>query len=172
VPESGGASWAATWPSPSGPSPTCRTATTNDRRLKGLLAGQGCVILAIDGLQPDIGHEALWVIRDSLSGGAAGQELAVGSPPGAGRPAGAGAGRPAVPVAGVVSDGQRSIRKAVAEALPGVPFQPCQVHHLREAARPIFEAGRHAKKVLKRKVRGIERSAEGRTGPEAEAVRG
>ena len=43
-------------------------ALTDDRRLKKLLAGQGRVILAIDGLQPDVGHEVLWVIRDCLSG--------------------------------------------------------------------------------------------------------
>jgi hypothetical protein len=41
---------------------------TDDRRLKKLLTGQGRVILAIDGLQPDVGHEVLWVIRDCLSG--------------------------------------------------------------------------------------------------------
>ena len=34
----------------------------------GLLAGQGRVILALDGLQPDVGHEVLWVVRDCLSG--------------------------------------------------------------------------------------------------------
>src|SRR3954451_15523717 len=34
---------------------------TDDRRLRGLLAEQGRVILAIDGLQPDVGHEVLWV---------------------------------------------------------------------------------------------------------------
>jgi hypothetical protein len=43
-------------------------ALTDDRRLQKLLAGQGRVILAIDGLQPDVGHEVLWVIRDCLSG--------------------------------------------------------------------------------------------------------
>jgi len=46
---------------------------------------------------------------------------------------------------------------------------------LREAARPIDEADRHAEKELKKKVRvvrGVERSAEGRDGAEAEAVRG
>ena len=37
---------------------------TDSRRLRGLLAGQGRVILAIDGLQPDVGHEVLWVVRD------------------------------------------------------------------------------------------------------------
>ena len=60
-----------------------------------------------------------------------------------------------MPVAGVISDGQHSIRKAVAEALPGVPHQLCQFHYLREAARPIYEADRHAKVELKKKVRGV-----------------
>ena len=80
-----------------------------------------------------------------------------------------------VPVAGIVSDGQHSIRKAVAKAFPGVPYQLCQFHYLREAARPIYEADRHAKKELKKKVRGvrtIERQVEEQTGPEAEVVRG
>ena len=80
-----------------------------------------------------------------------------------------------MPIAGVVSDGQHSIRKAVAKALPGVPHQLCQFHYLREAARPIYEADRHAKKELKKRVRGvrpIERELEGRDDPEAEAIRG
>ncbi len=29
---------------------------------------QGQIILALDGLQPDVGHEVLWVLRDCLSG--------------------------------------------------------------------------------------------------------
>src|SRR4029079_15342708 len=33
-----------------------------------LLQKNGRVILAIDGLQPDVGHEVLWVIRDCISG--------------------------------------------------------------------------------------------------------
>ncbi|MBW4429913.1 MAG: hypothetical protein KME50_37600 [Nostoc desertorum CM1-VF14] len=32
------------------------------------MANQGRVILAIDGMQPEIGHEVLWVIRDCISG--------------------------------------------------------------------------------------------------------
>jgi hypothetical protein len=80
-----------------------------------------------------------------------------------------------VPVVGVVSDGQRSIRNAVALALPGVRHQLCHFHYLREAARPIFEADRHAKKELKKAVRGVrplERRVEGRTDPAAMAVKG
>jgi hypothetical protein len=80
-----------------------------------------------------------------------------------------------VPITGVVSDGQESIRKAVAQTLPGVPHQLCHFHYLREAARPITEADRHAKKELKKRVRGIrklERAAEGDDDLEAEIVRG
>src|SRR5918999_2199183 len=44
------------------------TALTGTRRLRWVLKGQGGVILALDGLQPDVGHEVLWVVRDCLSG--------------------------------------------------------------------------------------------------------
>src|SRR2546430_6175624 len=53
------------------------------------------------------------------------------------------------------SDGQESIRNAVAQALPGVPHQLCHFHYLREAAKPVAEADRHAKKELKKRVRGV-----------------
>src|SRR5947199_6544763 len=36
-------------------------------RIKMRLQQQGHVILALDGLQPDVGHEVLWVVRDCLS---------------------------------------------------------------------------------------------------------
>src|SRR4051795_12718119 len=44
------------------------TSLDDDDRLRAVLAGQGRVILALDGLQPDVGHEVLWVVRDCLSG--------------------------------------------------------------------------------------------------------
>src|SRR5882757_11452816 len=151
-------------------------ALADDRRLRNVLAGQGKVILGMDGLQPDVGHEVLWVIRDCLSGeilpaksllSARQQDLA-------GLLSAVKAACP-VPVAGVVSDGQHSIRKAVRRVFPDVPYQLCQFHFLREAAKPMYEADRHAKKELKKKVRvvrGIERRTEGREGPEAEVIRG
>ena len=128
------------------------------------LRQQGRAVLAIDGLQPDVGHEVLWVVREVLSGeilcarsllSSARAELeslltdVVAALP--------------VPVTGIVSDGQHVIRDAVAAALPGVPHQLCQFHYLREAGRPLWEADRHAKKELKklvRNVRLIEREAE------------
>jgi hypothetical protein len=151
-------------------------ALADDRRLRELLAGQGKVVLAVDGLQPDVGHEVLWVVRDVLSGEVLLARSLLSARQGdlAGLLSAVKAACP-VPVAAVVSDGQHSIRKAVAAALPGVPHQLCQFHYLREAARPIYEADRHAKKELKKKVRtvrAVERRAEGRDDPEAEVIRG
>jgi hypothetical protein len=61
----------------------------------------------------------------------------------------------------------------VATVFPNVPHQLCQFHYLREAAKPIYEADRHAKKELKKQVRGIrsiERRVEEQTDEEAQAV--
>jgi hypothetical protein len=129
---------------------------SDGERIGTIVAQQGQVILAIDGLQPDMGHEVLWVIRDVLSGeillckpllSSSSEDLA-----------------PlvkqvkqqlSVPIVAVVSDGQCSIRKAVAQALPEVAHGLCHFHYLREAAKPIYEADRHAKKELKKRVRGV-----------------
>jgi hypothetical protein len=149
---------------------------SDSRRLQALTQKQGRVILALDGLQPDVGHEVLWVLRDCLSG----EVLLARSLLSSTEDDLAGLIREVknsllVPIVGVVSDGQHSIRNAVAGALPRVPHQLCHFHYLREAARPIYEADRHAKKELKKRVRGIrpiEREVEGRTDREAQAVQG
>src|SRR5438067_6757599 len=144
-------------------------------RLRARLREQGRVLLALDGLQPDVGHEVVWLLRDCLSGevllarsllsatqddlAALLREVQQALP---------------VPIQAVLSDGQHSIRRAVRAGLPGVPHQLCQFHYLREAAKPIYEADRHAKKELKKHVRGVrplERQLEARTDPAAQATR-
>jgi hypothetical protein len=151
---------------------SCSDAT----RLRRITAEAGRVILAIDGLQPDVGHEVLWVLRDVLSGEVLlARSLLSSSQDDLARLLREVKGALAVPIAGVVSDGQTSIRKAVAEALGGVPHQLCHFHYLREAATPVYEADRHAKVQLKKKVRGIrpiERRVEGRDDAEADTIRG
>jgi hypothetical protein len=145
-------------------------------RLRERLLPQGRAILAIDGLQPDVGHEVLWVIRECLSGEVLLARSLLSATEADLAPL-LGEVRAAlpVPIRGVVSDGQHSIRRAVRSALPDAAHQLCHFHYLREAAKPIFEADRHAKKELKKQVRGvrpIERRLEGRADPEAGAVRG
>jgi hypothetical protein len=145
-------------------------------RLRAVTAKAGRVVLAIDGLQPDVGHEVLWVIRDVLSGEVLlARSLLSSSQDDLAKLLGEVKGALPTPIVGVVSDGQTSIRKAVAKALDGVPHQLCHFHYLREAATPVYEADRHAKVQLKKKVRGIrpiERKVEGRQDGEAEVIRG
>ena len=99
-------------------------ATADPRRLEPLLRPQGRVILAIDGRQPDVGHEVLWIFRDCLSGELLlAQSLWSSTGPG---------------LAGLIDQARRGsggahhrrglrwpghIRKAVAKALDGVPHQ-------------------------------------------------
>lgn len=136
-------------------------------------------MLALDGVPPDVGHEVLWVLRDCISGevlvarsllGATESDLVPLLEEGTDI-----CQQLAISIAGVISDGQHSIRKAVAHVLPGVPHQLCHFHSLREAAKPVYEADRHAKKELKKHLRGVrplERAVEHRADPEADAIRG
>src|SRR5256712_1740264 len=145
-------------------------------RLQRITQVRGHIILALDGLQPDVGHAVLWVLRDCLSG----EVLLARSLLSATQDDLAHLVQEAqqalqVSIVRVITDGQPSIRAAVAQALPGVPHQWCQFHYLREAAKPIYEADRHAKKKLKQQVRGvrpIERSMEGQQDEQTKAMHG
>jgi hypothetical protein len=145
-------------------------------RLQDRLRSQGRVILALDGLQPDVGHEVLWILRDVLSGEVLlARSLLSGTTDDLATLVEEVKSALPVPIVGVISDGQHPIRRAVKRVLPGVPHQLCQFHYLRDAAQPIYEADRHAKKLLKKDVRGvrpIERELEGRDDPQAAAIRG
>ena len=98
-------------------------------RLRDRLRREGGVVLALDGMQPDVGHEVLWVIRDCLSG----EPLLARSLLSATEADLAPLLREveaavSVPILGVVSDGQTSIRNAVAAAPPGAPHRLCHLH--------------------------------------------
>jgi hypothetical protein len=86
------------------------------------LEAQGRLILAMDGLQPEVGHAVLWVIREGLSEEVRAARRLLSSSHGDRaavlREAVAGS---SAPVVGVVSDGQPRIGQAVAEVFPGVP---------------------------------------------------
>jgi hypothetical protein len=145
-------------------------------RLRRLSAPQGRVILARDGLQPDMGHEVLWVLRDCLSGAVLlAQSLWSASHKDLAPLLLQGKRALRVPIGAVMSDAQRSIRKAVPHILPNIPHQLCHLHYLREAATPISEADRHAQKELQKCVRGgrpMARQLAARSDPEAEVIRG
>ncbi len=128
---------------------------------------------------PDVGHEVLWVVRDCLS-----EEILLARPRLRSTQGDLTTLRTCVkepldqlkvPVKGVISDGEETIGSAVAFVFPEVPHQLCQVHYLKDAVEPLYEADRHAKTQLKKHIRGVrplERALEERSDPEAEAIRG
>jgi len=137
------------------------------------------LILSIDGLQPEKGHETLYVVRElrrrrvwfaqSLLSSAQAEvqrllELAKEW-----------AGRLGRPVRGWVSDKQEAFVRGVAAVFPGVPHRYCQNHFLRDLARPMLEEDSTAKVQMRRRVRGlreIERQALGTRAEASEAPGG
>lgn len=119
------------------------------------IRANGGVTLALDGVQPEKGNETLWILKDMLTG----ETLLARNLQSADKDSIATLLREVkalgIPVKGVISDGQRSIRLAVKQEFPGVPHQLCHFHFLRNIARPISEMDRALKVDLKKKVRGI-----------------
>jgi hypothetical protein len=121
--------------------------------------GTAALILSIDGLQPEKGHEALYVVRE-LTGKRVWFAAALLSATATEvRRLIAQARRWAdalgKPVALWVSDKQDAFVTGVAAAFPGVPHRYCANHFLRDLARPVLEADSHAKVRMRKKVRGL-----------------
>jgi hypothetical protein len=120
----------------------------------------GGVLLALDGIQPDKGHETIYLLRDLLSGHLLGAHNLLSSET---RVIQEELLAPIVawgiPVLGVLSDGQESLLQAVAATWPGVPHQICHFHALREAGRLLYERDRAIKVQLRTQLQTRVRNA-------------
>ena len=145
-------------------------------RLHRITPVRGRILLARDGLHPDVGPEVLWGLRDGLSGEVLLARRLLSATHDALAPLVQEVHQALPgPMVGGITDGQPALRAAVAQALPDVPHQLGQFPYLREAAKPMYAADRHAKQSLQKRVRGgrpLDRQFEGRTDREAEVVRG
>ena len=117
------------------------------------------VVLTIDGLQPEKGHETLYVVRElrlqrvwfaipllSSSGPEVKSVF---------EQADAWAKQLGKPVRLWISDKQKAFVTGAAEVFPGVPHRYCSNHFLRDLAKPVLERDSHAKVQMRRKVRGL-----------------
>ena len=142
---------------PLGPLRRAQAPATADPSGSVPLRQQRRVILVIDGLQPDVGHEVLLgFARLPFWRDPPGQEPLVVHRQGSGCPT----ARRCTRLCPCPSQATSTAKKAFAtpsSCAKGVPHQLCQFHDLREAAKPISEADRHAKKELNKGVRGIRR---------------
>jgi hypothetical protein len=117
------------------------------------------VILSIDGLQPEKGHETLYVVRELTRKRVWFAESLISATADEVRPliakAKQWAGSLGVPVALWISDKQDAFVKGIAAEYPDVPHRYCDNHFLRDVAKPMMEADSHAKVRMRKKVRGL-----------------
>jgi hypothetical protein len=117
------------------------------------------LVLAIDGLQPEKGHETLYVVRELTQKRVWFAEPLLSSTNAEVRRVLARARDIAealdIPVSGWMSDKQEAFVAGIAEEFPGVPHRYCENHFLRDLAKPLLEQDSHAKVQMRRKVRGL-----------------
>ncbi len=112
------------------------TSLSDTRRLRRVLTRQGRATLALDGMQPDVGHEVLWVVRGCLSGKVLlARSLLSGTAENLASLLVEVAAAIGVPVEGDQrrTDFDPAGEGGVERALPGVPHQLCQFHFLPHA---------------------------------------
>jgi len=117
------------------------------------------LVLTLDGLQPEKGHETFYVVRELMSKRVwFAEPLLSSATPEVPRLiilARQWAERLAKPVRGWMSDKQDACVTAIATEFPGIPHRDCQTHFLRDLAKPVLEMDSRAKVKMRRKVRGL-----------------
>ena len=117
------------------------------------------LVLTIDGLQPEKGHETLYVVRELrrkrvwfaeplLSSATQEVQRVIAL-------ARQWAERLAKPVGVWMSDKQEAFVKAIGTEFPHTPHRYCQNHFLRDLAKPVLELDSQAKVKMRSKVRGL-----------------
>ena len=119
----------------------------------------GEIILSIDGLQPEKGHETLYVVRELTQKRIWFAEPLISATADEVRRLIAQAKQWAEalgkPVALWLSDKQDAFVTGIAAEFPEVPHRYCDNHFLRDLAKPVLDADSHAKVQMRRKVRGL-----------------
>jgi hypothetical protein len=117
------------------------------------------LVLTIDGLQPEKGHETLYVVRELTSKRVwFAEPLLSSAEPEVRRlivVARQWAERLAKPVRAWMSDKQDAFVKAIATEFPGIPHRYCQNHFVRDLAKPVLDMDSQAKVTMRSKVRGL-----------------
>lgn len=129
------------------------------REMEDAYRDTGDVVLTIDGLQPEKGHETLYVVREvtrnrvwfaePLLSGATDEirKLFVRAKQLA--------DKLNLEVVLWISDKQDAFLKCIAEEFSGVPHRYCENHFFRDLAKPVLDMDSTAKKKMRRKIRGL-----------------
>jgi hypothetical protein len=117
------------------------------------------IILCIDGLQPEKGHETLYVVRELTQKRVWFGEALISATAAEVRRLIAKAKQWAAMLGKRVvlwlSDKQDAFVTGIAAEFPGVPHRYCANHFLRDVAKPVLDADSHCKVQMRKKVRGL-----------------
>jgi hypothetical protein len=117
------------------------------------------VVLTIDGLQPEKGHETLYVVRELGHERVWFAQPLLSSAADEIRPlivqAKEWTDRLGCRVRRWMSDKQDAFVKTIASVCPGVPHRYCSNHFLRDVAKPVLELDSHAKVKMRGQIRGL-----------------
>jgi hypothetical protein len=117
------------------------------------------IVLSIDGLQPEKGHETLYVVRELTQKRVWFAEALISATDDQIRRLIAQSKEWALSMNKTVSlwisDKQDAFVKGIAAEFDGVPHRYCDNHFIRDVAKPVLEADSHAKVQMRRKVRGL-----------------
>jgi hypothetical protein len=126
--------------------------------LAGAYRAIGSLVLTIDGLQPEKGHETLYVVRELMRKRVWFAEPLLSSATQEVRRllilARQWAAHVDKPVRAWMSDKQDAFVTAIAEEWVGVPHRYCHNHFRRDVAQPVVDMDSQAKVKMRRKVRG------------------
>jgi hypothetical protein len=127
--------------------------------LKSEYAATRHVVLSIDGLQPEKGHETLYVVRELgkkrvwfamplLSSAASEIRPLI-------KQAKDWSERLGCRIRLWMSDKQEAFVKTISSGCPGVQHRYCSNHFLRDLAKPMLDVDSHAKVQMRRNIRGL-----------------
>jgi hypothetical protein len=133
-------------------------------QMKLAYRAMGKVVLTIDGLQPEKGHETLYVVREVTRSRVWFAEPLLSGTTAEIRKLFARAKHLArtlrLNVVLWISDKQDAFLKCVATEFPGVPHRYCENHFFRDLAKPVLDLDSTAKTKMRAKIRGL-RALEG-----------
>jgi hypothetical protein len=128
-------------------------------RLQALYQESPDLILTIDGIQPEKGHETLYVVRELQHQRVWFAESLLSSSTSEIRKLIQRAKQIVqaidTPVCGWMSDKQAAFVTTIAEEFPGVAHRYCANHFLRDVAQLMIDLDSHAKVQMRKKVRGL-----------------
>lgn len=115
--------------------------------------------MSIDGLQPEKGHETLYVVRERGKKRVWFAESLISSSTAEVKrlfeQTKAWAERLGIPVTSWMSDKQDAFVKCIADVFPGTPHGYCRSHFMQDLTKPVREADSRAKVAMRRRIRGL-----------------